>query len=145
MRFSKGMALILGGAALALVVSGCGKAAAPAGPAQQVELVMDAGFKFNPPQITVAAGQPVKLKVQNKDSVLHDWSIDKIAVAGKKEKSSGDHGMAGMAKEPDLHISVDAGRSGDLDFTPKDKGRYEFYCTVPGHRDAGMKGTLVVQ
>ncbi len=23
-------------------------------------------------------------------------------------------------------------------------GRYEFYCTVPGHEQAGMKGTLVV-
>lgn len=24
-------------------------------------------------------------------------------------------------------------------------GRYKFYCPVPGHEDAGMKGTLVVR
>ena len=24
------------------------------------------------------------------------------------------------------------------------KGRYTFYCPVPGHRAAGMKGTLIV-
>jgi plastocyanin len=24
------------------------------------------------------------------------------------------------------------------------KGRYNFYCSVPGHEDAGMKGTLIV-
>ena len=25
------------------------------------------------------------------------------------------------------------------------RGRYEFYCTVPGHEQAGMKGTLTVK
>jgi uncharacterized cupredoxin-like copper-binding protein len=25
------------------------------------------------------------------------------------------------------------------------KGRYTFYCPVPGHREAGMKGKLVVK
>jgi uncharacterized cupredoxin-like copper-binding protein len=24
------------------------------------------------------------------------------------------------------------------------KGRYEFYCPVPGHKAAGMKGTLTI-
>jgi len=24
------------------------------------------------------------------------------------------------------------------------KGRYEFYCSVPGHEQAGMKGTLTI-
>jgi len=27
---------------------------------------------------------------------------------------------------------------------PAQAGRYEFYCCVPGHEQAGMKGTLVV-
>lgn len=30
-------------------------------------------------------------------------------------------------------------------FTPTQPGTYEFYCSVPGHKDAGMKGTLTVQ
>jgi plastocyanin len=25
------------------------------------------------------------------------------------------------------------------------KGRYNFYCSVPGHEDAGMRGTLIVR
>jgi plastocyanin len=29
-----------------------------------------------------------------------------------------------------------------LNLTP---GTYKFYCTVPGHRQAGMEGTLVVK
>ena len=29
-----------------------------------------------------------------------------------------------------------------LDFPP---GEYEYYCSVPGHREGGMVGTLVVE
>ncbi len=46
--------------------------------------------------------------------------------------------------ELDLHISVEAGGRQTVTFTPAEAGRYEFFCTVPGHRDGGMIGTLVV-
>jgi uncharacterized cupredoxin-like copper-binding protein len=32
-----------------------------------------------------------------------------------------------------------------LDFTPTKPGTYEFFCTVAGHKDAGMVGTLIVK
>jgi plastocyanin len=45
-----------------------------------------------------------------------------------------------------LHVNLDtpigAERRIKFDAPP---GRYEFYCRVPGHRAAGMKGTLTVQ
>ncbi|HLW18510.1 MAG TPA: cupredoxin domain-containing protein [Actinomycetota bacterium] len=44
-----------------------------------------------------------------------------------------------------LHVNVDvpigANRRVTFDAPP---GTYEFYCRVPGHRAAGMKGTLIV-
>jgi uncharacterized cupredoxin-like copper-binding protein len=30
-------------------------------------------------------------------------------------------------------------------FTPTTTGTYSFYCGVPGHREAGMVGTLIVE
>jgi uncharacterized cupredoxin-like copper-binding protein len=33
---------------------------------------------------------------------------------------------------------------GVLTYTFKTKGTYEFFCTVPGHAAAGMKGDLKV-
>jgi plastocyanin len=36
------------------------------------------------------------------------------------------------------------GESKTLSLTLK-PGTYKFYCTVPGHRAAGMEGTLTVQ
>ncbi|TMW73916.1 plastocyanin/azurin family copper-binding protein [Alteribacter natronophilus] len=29
-------------------------------------------------------------------------------------------------------------------FTPLKTGTYEFFCTIPGHKEAGMRGTLIV-
>ena len=38
------------------------------------------------------------------------------------------------------------GKGGISTFTVKlKKGKYTFYCSVPGHEQAGMKGTLVVK
>ncbi len=30
-------------------------------------------------------------------------------------------------------------------FTPTKPATYTFYCAVPGHKEAGMKGTLIVE
>mgnify|MGYP001610998524 CR=1 FL=1 len=30
-------------------------------------------------------------------------------------------------------------------FTPTKKGTFEFRCAVPGHYEAGMKGTITVK
>ncbi len=122
----------------ALVLAGCGKPAAT-----QVEVTIKPGYRFAPGAVTVKAGEPVTLKIKNMDAMLHDFTVDKIEVADKTEKSSGSHPMEEAAPS-DLHVAVAANAEGVLDFTPKKAGSYTFYCTVPGHKDSGMTGTLVV-
>ncbi|HEY3368184.1 MAG TPA: cupredoxin domain-containing protein [Symbiobacteriaceae bacterium] len=126
-------------AALTLaLLAGC---SASGQPPQTVNLTAQ-NLTYGTKSITVTRGTPVKLVFQNSDSQLHDFSIDKIP-AKVKEEHSDMHDMGG--KKPDVHVSVDAGKSGEVQFTPTEKGTYTFYCTVAGHKDAGMQGTLIVQ
>jgi uncharacterized cupredoxin-like copper-binding protein len=39
---------------------------------------------------------------------------------------------------------VQPGQTATVSFTPTVAGTYEYYCDVPGHKDAAMKGTLTV-
>jgi plastocyanin len=32
----------------------------------------------------------------------------------------------------------------EFKFVPLESGIYEFYCTIPGHKEAGMKGIMNV-
>ena len=36
------------------------------------------------------------------------------------------------------------GQTVTLEFTPTAKGTFEYVCTIPGHKEAGMKGTITV-
>lgn len=105
---------------LVLLLAGVGYA----GAAAQKVTVVAREFAYVPNKITVKAGQPVQLVLDNKGVIEHDFVVDKLKV------------KTGI---------IQPGKTGAVTFTPRAKGSFEFYCSVPGHREAGMKGTLVVQ
>ena len=43
-----------------------------------------------------------------------------------------------------LHVTSDPGQRGELEFVPLEPGMYVFFCSVVGHREAGMEGRLIV-
>lgn len=93
--------------------------------------------------IVLKAGQPVELVLVNNDTEVHDLSVDTIPItAGTEAAAADDHDHGG--KNPDLHVSAKPGQKRTLRFTPIEEGTYIFYCTVPGHLEHGMQGTLVV-
>ena len=127
----------------ALLLGACG------GPAQPQEIGLTAqGMTYVPSWVEVDAGTPVKLTLVNEDALEHDFSILEIPVASVSEADpmSAEHEMemGESAMEPVLHVAAEAGATNHVSFTPTKPGSYEFYCTVPGHKEAGMVGTLVV-
>lgn len=80
-----------------------------------------ADFSFDPATVEVAAGEPVSIEIAV-ESGLHTFVIDEL----------------GVRAELDSGVEV-------VSFTPTVSGSYIYYCDVPGHREQGMEGTLVVQ
>ena len=135
-----GIVVLAGGA---ILLGACASAPRP-----QAITLTTTTMTFNPSVLEVTAGVPVELMLVNQDSLEHDFSILEIPVeaVSSADPMSAEHQMqmGETAPEPVLHVAAVPGATNRLAFTPTKPDRYEFYCTVPGHKEAGMVGTLVV-
>ncbi len=101
---------------------------------------------YDAARLEVPAHQPVHLTLVNAGALEHDFSIREIAAEDThaSEGEADDHATTEDVHDLALHVAAPPGGSGVLEFTPTEAGEYEYYCTVPGHKEAGMVGTLVV-
>ncbi|MBI3972073.1 MAG: cupredoxin domain-containing protein [Chloroflexi bacterium] len=118
------MAALVGVVALAGLAAGCGGAgAAGARGASAGEISLRATeFAYAPAQVRVAGPGEIKVTLDNRGVVEHDFTIE--GAQGK--------------------LLVKPGATGSAIFQVAKAGTYTFACTVPGHKEAGMKGTLTV-
>jgi uncharacterized cupredoxin-like copper-binding protein len=130
----------------ALLLAACGTAGPGSATAQQYTVTAKE-FAFGPATLEVTSGQLVEITLQNTGAVEHDFSIHDIELAGKPRATGDTHASGGhtAADQPKLHVAAAAGSRGTLTFTPTKPGQYEFYCTVAGHKQAGMVGVLTVK
>ena len=115
-----------------------GTAAAPAAPAAAAAIEF-ADIKYSVTELTATAGQPLEIALTNAGVLEHDFSIDEIEGEATVDGASAESG------DWDVHVSLTPGGAATLVVTPTKAGTYEFYCSVLGHKEAGMKGTLTVQ
>jgi uncharacterized cupredoxin-like copper-binding protein len=78
-------------------------------------------MKFDPDGIAVEAGD-VEVVLHNDGTVQHDLRIE---------------------EQPFL-VEAGPGQSA-TDRITLEKGRYQFFCSIPGHRQAGMEGVIEVR
>lgn len=131
--------------ALALVsvfiLAACGGGATNSTEPKTVTLTMNE-FQFQPADITVNVGQPIKLVLKNNGTVLHDF-VSMDAMVEVMAEQGAMHDMGGM--QTAMHAAVEAGQQSTLEFKATQPGTYTFYCTEAGHKEAGMVGKLIVR
>ncbi|MCA9900252.1 MAG: cupredoxin domain-containing protein [Ardenticatenaceae bacterium] len=102
-------------------------------------------FKYDPETVTVKAGEEVTLNFNNKGEVEHSFNLLKADAELEhvlKEADDEEH----MHEELILDVhELAGGESVTETFTaPAEPGDYVFFCSLPGHAEAGEVGTLTV-
>jgi uncharacterized cupredoxin-like copper-binding protein len=84
-------------------------------------------FRFEPTRIEVEPGETLKIVFENEGSIAHNLTIEGLDAATP---------------------TIQPGTSAELTVTfPEDLKAYpvEFFCSVPGHKEAGMVGQFVLK
>lgn len=125
-----------------VLLTACAGASQP-----RTEIAVEAtDFTYSPAAITIPAGQPVTLTLNNTGAVEHDFVVEKINVTDVEASDTGPaaHHQMGDAPEYDLHFFAKSGETATLYFTALESGTYEIFCSIQGHKEAGMVGQLIV-
>lgn len=80
-------------------------------------------MRFGQTELRIKAGQEITLQLENYDMYPHSFDIDELG----------------------LHVEMPANDRVTTQFTAPKPGTYPIYCAVPGHRQAGMMATLIVE
>jgi uncharacterized cupredoxin-like copper-binding protein len=96
-------------------------------------------FRFSPRYWKAEAGSQVTVRAANHGAVEHEWMIlkrDYKAVAPFDEEDR---------QQAYWEVRIDRSQHGDFTFTvPDEPGEYQVICSIPGHLELGMTGTLIV-
>jgi plastocyanin len=83
--------------------------------------------KYDKTSLTVKAGQPVTLTLENKGAAIHDWHLDGVKTPDGKDINT---------------KLIPGGQSDTITFTIPNPGTYNFECQV---HPTEMKGTITAQ
>ncbi|CAN5191227.1 cupredoxin family protein [soil metagenome] len=115
-------------------------------PARIVQVTMtevNGRMLFTPGKVEIRKDEQIKFMLRNNGELDHEFVL---ATTAENLKHAGS-----MKKNPDMeHDDPNARKlaprkNGDLVWKFSKAGEFEYSCLIPGHREAGMTGTVVVK
>lgn len=123
-----------------------GEAGDPRKPARVVQVTMtetNGKMVFVPEKLDVKKGEQVKFVLRNNGELDHEFILATTAENLKHAEA--------MTKNPDMEHDDPNGKrlapkkTGEILWKFSKAGEFEYACLIPGHREAGMVGKVVVK
>lgn len=97
-------------------------------------------YNFLPNNVNVKVGETVTLSIENTGKIEHDLEIIGFTPSNVQQNSNHHHENTANT----IHLHAAPGEEQSISFTPTEPGVYKFVCTIPGHKESGMIGTMEV-
>lgn len=123
-----------------------GRPGDPKGVSREVIVTMkevDGRMLFEPARIDIKQGEQIRFRFDNIGELDHEFLLgtpDEIEDHAEMMKS-----MPDMKHDDPNAKQVAAKAKGDLVWHFTRAGEFDFACLIPGHREAGMTGKIVVK
>jgi uncharacterized cupredoxin-like copper-binding protein len=101
------------------------------------------GDPKKPDRIEIRRGEQIRFLLRNTGEIDHEFVVATLEENLKH--------MEAMKKNPDMeHDDPNARRlkpraTGEIVWRFTEAGTFDFSCLIPGHREAGMTGTIIVK
>ena len=118
-------------------------AALPVAAQRTIALSMDDSMRYSPAQIRVKRGEAVRFVATNRGKLMHEVVIGTRADLEAHAKHMREHPH--MEHHDANMLQVPAGATRQMDWRFTRAGEFLYGCLVPGHFEAGMVGTIVVE
>ena len=113
---------------------------------RSIALRMDDQMRFTPSQIEVQAGETVRFVIHNAGQATHEMvlgSDEEIRLHAQAMQQGAGH-EAGHSHGSGAAITVAPGQKGELVVRFAQAQKLQMACLIPGHYEAGMRGTVNV-
>ncbi len=127
-------------------VYSAGEPGDPAKPARIIQVTMtetDGKMLFVPARIEIKKGDQVKFVLRNNGKLDHEFVL--ASTAENLEHAKNMKANPDMAHDDPNGKQLAPRKTGQIVWKFTKAGEFEYACLIPGHREAGMVGTIVVR
>jgi len=118
----------------------------PKKPSRTIEITMQEGvgkMMFKPEKLVINKGEQIRFKLKNNGFLPHEFLL---ATTEENIKHAEE-----MKRFPDMEhddpngIRLTPNKSGEIVWRFTKTGEFEYGCLIPGHRESGMTGKIIVK
>lgn len=103
----------------------------------------DGKMLFAPARLEVKKGDQIKFVLRNDGELDHEFVL--ASTADNREHAEAMQKNPDMAHEEPNGRQIAPKKTGEIVWKFTKAGEFEYACLIPGHRDAGMTGKIVVK